>query len=250
MKRLLRLRDFLVLGALVAFGIYLIVAGDSAEKRYAGIGSVILFGTLLGFAYFSARDEDRAPVLRRTEDPREALELSDSGRDNTWMAAAFAAMAIGYFIFGRSDRTSGWNGLVLPIGIAFFSGMALYALRTREKPTALKLSPDGIDYSDFGVGAISWHDIGGVALGKMGRDEVIILDVVDPHKYQARKAGSSGVGRRRSVPSGFDFTIRAGRFTGDTELLADEIRKRVLAFGGSLPTFDDDDDFDDDKDTE
>lgn len=241
--KLKQLSEYLVFGSLLGVGAYWIVTGEDAGRRHAGLGTLIMSGAFLGHSYFSSRVAAR-PALRPTADHRQVIVLADAGWDNLWYAMLYFALSIACFFFSRSGWTFTASEYVLPIAIAGFASSAVYALWTRAKPSSLTLSREGIDYSRFEVRPMRWQDVCDVLQDQENR---VFLRVQNPHKY------APSIVPVGAEPMAYMFAIFAEHLTEDAGLLSDEIKKRVLAFGGSLPARNDDDedhpDDEDDKDS-
>jgi hypothetical protein len=168
-------------------------------------------------------------------DPGATLLLTRSWFSLALMMAMCAALAgacalgLAAGIAGPFWRAATWAGLVLFAAVAVVSPL-------RGRRTWLRLSPEGLDYSEFKIGPIAWGDIQSAEEGTVLRSGVIALHLSDEQKYFQRgfKRPPRGLGwTRHMVPS--EFLIPEAMFDLPVDWLLSAIQVRLDRFGTSAP---------------
>jgi hypothetical protein len=178
-----------------------------------------------------------SPTARRhswaAADPGATLVLSRSWFSVALMMAMCAALAGACALglaAGIADpfwRAATWSGLVLFAALAFASPL-------RGRRVRLRLSADGLDYSEFKIGPIAWPDIQSVEERVVLRSAVIALHLSDEQKYFQRgfKRPARGLGwTRHLVPS--EFLIPEAMFDVPIDWLLAAIKLRLDRYGTS-----------------
>jgi hypothetical protein len=130
------------------------------------------------------------------------------------LAAAF------YLIMQPAPERKLW---FFQTGFALFAPLALIAVLTMGRRVSLTLTREGLDYTPFRIGLISWRGIRWFQIKRLRYFDAITLDIVAPERYRSRNI------LRRMLGEHFDVSPTV--FGQDTEWLAYEIKKRITAFG-------------------
>jgi hypothetical protein len=176
-----------------------------------------------------------SPTARRhaaaAADPRATLVLTRSWFSVVVMTAMCAALA-GACALGLTAgiidpfwRAATWSGLVLFAALTVVSPL-------RGRRTCLRLSPEGLDYSEFKIGPIAWADIRSAEERSVLRSATIALHLYDEQKYFQRgfKRPPRGLGwTRYVVPS--EFLIPEAMFDVPVDWLLSTIQVRLDRFG-------------------
>jgi hypothetical protein len=201
-------------------GIYSAATGSRFLAGYDGLGIALFFGAILVCATWM-RSRTAASVARSSGQANEVLVLTVPARKRLILAAIFVALAVGSYLLMESAPAR--RALLFQLIFALFASVALMALIAASGRVSLTLTREGLDYTPFRVGLISWRDIRGFKIKRFRHLDAIALDIVAPEKYRSRHI------LRRILGAHFDVSPTI--FGQDTEWLASEIKKRITAFG-------------------
>lgn len=231
MKTALNILACLVMSGLFAFGIHAAVTADDTRGVQEGL-ALALFGGTLSVATMVWIVRQRSIGRRAvSSNVNERLLLQRSKSFKLAGVAMFTLLALSFYLFDQAGSASERRAWLVPAGMWLFVGIALCALLMMFKSITLKLSPEGLDYSPFAVGVIAWRDVRGLQLRTLGRSELIVLDVSGPEKYKTtHRIRRMSLGLDRRV-LGSEFAILAESVAERGDLIADEIRRRIVAFG-------------------
>jgi hypothetical protein len=220
MKRSALIPGYILLAGIFALGAYSAVTGSQIVPGYSGLGIALFAGAVL-VAGFWLHASKKAPDQVLTENATGMLLLTMPVRKKALHAAVLVAAAVAFFLLMQSaPERRLW---FFQLGFGLFLVLALMALITLGRKVSLTLSSEGLDYTPFGVGVIAWRDIRSLHLKTVGQFQTIVLDVSAPGKYVSRRL------LRRLF--GQHFEVSAMIFGQEAEWLADQIKRRIVAFG-------------------
>jgi hypothetical protein len=93
------------------------------------------------------------------------------------------ASALGRALASGID--DGFESGLAVAGVVLFAGLALSLIRL-QLTVSLALTSEGLDYSLFRIGPISWQDIGSVDVERVLRSDIVVLHLRDEEKYYRR----------------------------------------------------------------
>jgi Na+/melibiose symporter-like transporter len=233
-----RRRSFLLLAAML-IGIagvlaYLALATGQpiVDKPLSIAGSLIVgpIGVVIAVRCLRWRNQGD---IEAANNPAAVVHMTTARFEVYTVALALLAMAAGFaFAIGAPDiklQVLAWVGMV---GFAVLSVMILVTRRIAW----LRLSPDGLEFSAFGVGPIPWKDIRGArSTSALGRVPIVALDLNNEEDYQARRRGLRLRFLERLLLSS-SFTIAPPSMDMSCDMLVKAIEIRIAAFGrGSQP---------------
>ena len=100
------------------------------------------------------------------------------------LALLSIALAVGGALILADDGLRSWTGWAV---LVFFGACALIALReARRRGPRLTVDDAGVLDRSLSIGVISWADIRGIALHRLGGSAFIALEVADAEKYASR----------------------------------------------------------------
>jgi hypothetical protein len=233
MRTALNIFVCLAMSGLLAFGIRVAVTADDPRSLQEGLGLAVLGGTLLVAVAAWLIRQRYAERRTISKDVHEHLLFRRSRYFNIAAAVMFALIALSFYLLDQAGSMSERRAWLLPVGMWLCAGVALSGLLLTIKrlTLTLMLSPEGLYYSPFAVGVITWRDVRGIQIKTLGRIELIVLDIATPEKYKSThpiRRLSWGLDRK---VLGSEFAIMADTLGEKTELIADEIRRRIKAFG-------------------
>lgn len=228
----------LVFGAILAVGLYWAVTTDDSKDMQGGLGLAILGATILVFLVVRRVRRKRATRRTLSQDVRDVVLFGYPMSRYLARAASFAALAVSFHLMSQVYDVSESKPWLLTAGFWVFAGLVLLALIEMRARARLSLSPQGLDYSWFRVGMIPWHDIRGLRLTGSHRDEMIALDVVARERDRYPSLRERLFGSFDRSPLGSEFAITTKSFGEKTELVADEIKRRIEAFGNTHTSLD------------
>ncbi len=206
----------------------LLMVDDWQELGSAFFGLAIILAAVGLLGAVRCLNWRRAEEVAAVNDANATVQFTMSRLDLGAIVFAVSLAAIG-FCFWVFDgffiviRILGGAGL---IGCAF---LPVCLLRGRYPPT-LRFSPEGLDFSGFGVGAIAWRDIRRAQAGLfLGRAPMVVLELQDEQKYLSRRAKS------RRPAFGFAFGSPVLELSPDMIVKAIDIRRTAINRTGSRP---------------
>lgn len=223
----------LTFGAILAVGLYWAVTADDSTGVQGGLGLAILGATILVSLIARPVWRKRATRRRASQNVRDVVVFGYPMSRYLARAAGCSALAVSFHLLAQVSERKSW---LLSAGFWVIAGIALLALVAMHARTRLGLSPQGLDYSRLKVGVIPWHDIRGLRLAGEERDEGMVLDVVmreRPTHFMERLLR----GLDRTTPLS-EFAITPAMFGETSELVADEINRRIKAFGKTRTSLD------------
>ena len=113
-------------------------------------------------------------------------------------------------------------------GVVLFASLALSLIRL-QLTVSLALTSEGLDYSLFRVGPISWQDIGSVDVERVLRSDVVILHLRDEEKYYRR--GFKRLARWARLFASTPFVMPDAMFDVSPDWLRHAIQIRLDHFG-------------------
>jgi len=203
---------------MVVSGIHAAVTGNQLVPGYDGLGIALFGGAMLAAAVWQQVGKVAHPD-RPSSSATDVLILIQPVRKRMVMAALFVIVAVASYRLFRSSP----DRLLFQAAFVVFGVMALVAMLAVGQRVSLTLTREGLDYSPFRVGLISWRDIRGVQIKRLRYFDTITLDVVAPESYRSRHILRRIFGAR--------FDVSPTIFGQDTEWVASEIKKRIVAFG-------------------
>lgn len=168
-------------------------------------------------------------------DPKATLTLKrslSSVAGMVWMFAALATACGFGLASGIDDQTT---------RLAVWAGLIVFAILAASVPfqrnqAKVTLSPAGLDFNQFKVGAIAWPDIDRVEIHRVMRTRLISLFLRDEDKYFRRgfkRPGKLLKWTTHLVPS--EFSIADATFDVPAEWLLNAIQVRLDHFGKADP---------------
>jgi hypothetical protein len=213
----------------------LIAAESTLENRRLFIAGSFIFGAVaVAIAVRCLRWRD-PKELEAANDPNGIVNLALYGFETRILAMALLVMALGFgfAVFdGGPDiklHVAGWLGMVGCLAASFM-------IFVTKRPASLRLSPEGLDSSAFGVGPIPWKDIRGArSTSALGRVPIVALDLNNEEEYLARRRGLRLPFLERLLLSS-SFTVAPPAMEMSCDMLVKAIEIRIAAFGrGSQP---------------
>jgi hypothetical protein len=233
-----RRTGFLLLAALsfamtVGCAYPLIAAEPTPENRRLFIAGSLVFGAVAVVIAVRCLRWRKQGDIEAANDPAAVVHMTTARFEIYTIGLALLAMAAGFaFAIGVPDvklQVLAWFGMV---GCAVGSVMIL----AKRRITWLRLSPDGLEFSAFGVGPIPWKDIRGArSMWALGRVPMVALDLNNEEEYQARRRGLRLPFLERLLLSS-SFTVAPPAMEMSCDMLVKAIEIRIAAFGrGSQP---------------
>lgn len=174
--------------------------------------------------------------LAAADDPNAIVHLAVRRFEVRSVAIAFLMMAagFGFMVFDESSdfrlHVAGWLGMLC-------AAAASVMIFVTKRPVSLRLSPEGLDVSAFGVGVIPWRDIRSArSIWAFGRVPMVALDLNNEEEYKVRRGGPRSRFLERLLLSS-SFTFASPAMEVSCDMLVKAIETRLTAFGrGSQPT--------------
>ena len=224
----------LFFGAAVGLA-YASTAAVSPVTERDFLGGSIICGAAVLLIVVACMRRSEPGTLEAAKDPNGIVHLAMRTVETRLAAIGLVLLAAGagFLAFdGGSDirpHVAGW--LVMVCGVI----AALKAFMS-TRPGYLRLAPEGLDFSPFGVGPIPWKDIRAArSMWAFGRVQMVALDLDNEEVYQARRHGLRWRFAERLLLSS-SFTLVPPSFEMTCDMLAKAIEIRIAAFGrGSQP---------------
>jgi hypothetical protein len=220
MKKGSLIAGYILLVAMFFGGVYSAVTGTQLAPGYDGIGVALFSGLVLAAAVWT-QSRKTAAVAGVNTKATDVLVFVMPVRKRLMAATLLTGLSAAFYLLMQSaPERKLW---FFQAGFALFAALALVAVLTIGRQVSLTLTREGLDYTPFRVGLILWRDIRGFQIKRLRYFDSIALDIVAPERYRSRHI------LRRILGAHFDVSPTI--FGQDTEWLASEIKKRIVAFG-------------------
>ena len=220
MKKLSLTAGYVLFAGMFVTGIYSAATGTQLVPGYDGIGIALVSGLVLAAAVWM-RFKKTTAAMGVDGKATDVLVLAVPLRKRVVTAMLLIVLAVAFYLLMQSaPERRLW---FFQASFALFAVLALIAVLAIGRRVSLTLSREGLDYTPFRVGLIAWRDIRGFRIKRTRYLDAIVLDVVAPERYRSRHI------LRRIL--GAHFEVSPTIFGQDTEWLASEIKKRIVAFG-------------------
>ena len=220
MKSAALIAGYILFAGMFVLGVYSAATGNRFLAGYDGLGVALFFGAILVCATWM-RSHTASSVVLSSGQANEVLVLTVPARKRLILAAIFVTLAVGSYLLMESAPAR--RVLHFQVFFVLMASVALMTVIAASRRVSLTLSSKGLEHTPLGVGVIDWRDIRGFHVKRGDRLDCIKLDIIEPAKY------AGGTLMRRLT--GSHFEIMTTMFDCEPEWLADEIRKRIAAFG-------------------
>jgi hypothetical protein len=214
----------MISSAIVAFNAYLVFTDEST--RTSALSLVLIFGGMLPIALMRVVSPMERRYADRKFDRGATLVLGRSIGRTVASSLMFWGLAGGSAIqLAGVENTGSENWFFLLFFVVF--AIAMPAMTLWQK-IALTISPNGLDYSLFKIGAIPWSDIRSASLERTLLTRFIVLDLRNQEQYLARvkqawEPRQLRTGKRLSSP----FALLTASVDTSPEWLLQVIRARL-----------------------
>lgn len=228
MSRAKLIAGWLIIVIVTADGIYRAFTAETTAKLQGGLGVALLGAAFLAGLIWSVLPRKAASKFAMSE-IGDVVVFARHPFSVVAVSIFLATVALGLFFMERAGIHT-HRAWLASVGKWIFAVFAVLSLILPWRIT-LRLTPQSLDHSPWPV--IPWTEIRKLSRKSSAGHDAIVLHLREPEKFRSRgwlKRLLGGAGRNTGKP---DFVILPFLVGGDTDRIAREISRRILAFGVS-----------------